>query len=265
MRKPFGILVFGHARPLHLADVLESLCRQHALQYVHVWLDGHQGQPDIKYKTELVADVVSKYDVAEVIRHNGNLGFRKLILQAFTYAVQKFDSFLVLEDDCFPTANAVTEFRDSLDDIAKNSDVFSVYGHPFLMAEEAGCCTRFQGWGWGTTSDKLRPYLDKLIDCYSLTEERYLEFVRSCLSEEVIQRLDVTPPRLATHTLTKFFAWDETLALLTALDGKVHRLTPTRTIYNFGASEDSSRFKNVDWYRKPPFNMVPHSEVWEYF
>lgn len=265
MRHPFGIILFGHTRPLYLADVLESLERQNALQYTHVWLDGHQGRPDVKHKTELAAEVVSNYAVAELCRHNGGLGFRKLILQALTHAVQQFDSFVVLEDDCFPTRNAVEMFREGLNTIANQDDVFSVYGHPFMMAEENGCCTRFQGWGWATTSVKMAPYLDKLIDCYSLTEARYLEFVSSALTNDLIERLDVTPPRLCTHTLTKFFAWDETLALLTAMDGKVHMKTKERAIYNFGASEDASRFKNVDWYRKPPFNMISHAEVWEYY
>ena len=261
----FGILLFGHARPLHLADVLESLSRQGALKYTHVWLDGHQGRPDVKHRTDLVAEVVSKYDVAAVYRHNGALGFRKLIIQAFMMAVQQFRSLLVLEDDCFPTHNAVEVFRNCFAELENTPEVFSVYGHPFMMAESEGVCTRFQGWGWGTTSERLTKYLDKLIDCYSLTEVRYLEFVESVLTDEMVARLDVTPPRLATHTLRKFFAWDETLGLLTAMDQKVHRVTPVRTIYNFGASEDSSRFKNIDWYRQPPFNMISQSEVWDYF
>ena len=125
--------------------------------------------------------------------------------------------------------------------------------------------TRFQGWGWGTTAAKLTPFLEKLLDCYSLTEEQYLSFVHSVLSDELRRKLDVTPPRQVSHTITRFFAWDETLALLTALEGKVHKKTPARTIYNFGASRESSRFKDVEWYAKPPFNMVSHADIWKYF
>lgn len=262
----FGILVFGHSRPLHIADVLESLDRQGAIGCVHVWIDGHQGIPDLKRSTELVAEVASRYRVAEVRRHNGLLGFRKLVLHALQEAAGRFRHLMVLEDDCFPTRHAVSLFRDELVAIEHDDSVFSVYGHPFLVdAERQGFCTRFQGWGWGTTAARLQPYLDRLIDCYSMPEAEFLGFVGDNLTKEVVGRLDVTPPRLPSVTLRKFFAWDEVLALLTAMDGKRHKLTSERTIYNFGGGVDGSRFKNVDWYRCPPFNMVSIEEIWDHY
>lgn len=262
----FGILVFGHSRPLHIADVLESLDRQGAIGSVQVWIDGHQGVPDLKHSTDLVAEVVSRYPIAGVRRHNGMLGFRKLILHALLEATARFRHLLILEDDCFPTRNAVASFREQLAAVEGDDTVFSVYGHPFLVdAESGGTCSRFQGWGWGTTADKLRPYLERLIDCYSMPEAEYLAFVEASLTPAVLARLDVTPPRLPSTTLRNFFAWDETLALLTAMDNKIHKLTPERTIYNFGGGLDGSRFKSVDWYRCPPFNMIALDEVWDYF
>ena len=263
--KEFGIYLFGHTRPLFLVDVLKSLEMQSALSYVEVWLDGHQGEPDKKRMTELAHHTVQQFDVAEIRFHRGALSFRKLILQALCEAVEKYDRFLILEDDCFPTRHAVETFQNELATIATNPQIFSVYGHHFLVPEERDTITRFQGWGWGTTSEKLKPFLSMLLDCYSLTEERYLDYVDSVLTDEIRAVLDVTPPRLPSATLTQFFAWDETLALLTALEGKLHKKTPVRTIYNFGASADSSRFKNIESYTKPPFNMVPHAKIWDYF
>ena len=66
MKDDLSILVFGHTRPLYIADVLESLDKQGAISSVDVWLDGHQGSPETKYKTELVREVVDKYDVRSV-------------------------------------------------------------------------------------------------------------------------------------------------------------------------------------------------------
>lgn len=263
--KEFGILLFGHTRPLYLVDILESLQKQNALQYVNVWLDGHQGLPELKAKTEQVYTVVSKYPVAKIYRHNGNLGFRKLILQALSASVQEFKYIMVLEDDCFPSRNAVNVFREELGKIDSCPDIFSIYGHPFLVKAEKDTCTRFQGWGWGTVNTKLKQYLDRLIDCYFMTEEKYLQFVGKELNDNVRSRLDVTPPRLPSLTLQRFYAWDETLALLTAIDGMVHKKTPVRTIYNFGIGSDASRFKEPRWYIKPPFNMVRHEDIWNYF
>lgn len=265
MKDELCILVFGHARPLCIADVLESLDKQGAISQVNVWLDGHQGRPDVKYKTGLVREVVDKYAVREVNAHNGSLGFRKLILHALDEASVKYKYIIVLEDDCFPTRDAVKIFLDELKKVENDENVFSVYGHPFLVAGEGETFTRFQGWGWGTTGEKLRKHIRQLIYLYSLREQEYLAFVNKSLSPDIVSRLDVTPQRQPTETLKRFFAWDETLGLITALSGQVHKKTPKRTIYNFGASEDSSRFKNISWYLKPPYNMVSHNDIWDYY
>lgn len=265
MYQDLSILLFGHTRATYIADVLESLDSQGAISNVDVWLDGHQGAPDVKYKTELVREVVSNYKVRSLNSHNGSLGFRKLVLHALDHAAANYRYIIVLEDDCFPTRDAINIFMHELKKIEDNRSIFSVYGHPFLVSGEGETFTRFQGWGWATTGEKLKEHIGKLIYLYSLREHEYLEFVRRSLTPEVIDKLDVTPQRQPTETLKRFFAWDETLALLTVLSGQVHKKTPKRTIYNFGACEDSSRFKNINWYLKPPYNMVSHKNIWDYF
>lgn len=261
----FGIIITAFNRPLYLADVLKSLQQQDALQYTEVWIDGHQAVRELKLKTMQTYSVASRYPVKEIRAHRGSLGFRKMILQVMAYAVEHYKHFVILEDDCFPTRNAIDIFRNELKLIETSDEIFSVYGHPFLMPAETETISRFQGWGWGTTAKKMKPYLEKLIDCYSMLESDYLQFVDSVLTDEIVARLDITPPRQPTLTLRDFFAWDETLALLTALDGKLHKKTPQRTIYNFGASLDSSRFKEMERYTAPPFNMVSHEDIWKYY
>lgn len=265
MYQDLSILLFGHTRATSIADVLESLKLQGAIANVDVWLDGHQAVPDVRYKTELVKEVVSNFNVRSVTSHNGSLGFRKLVLHALENASANYRYIIVLEDDCFPTSDAIKIFLEELKKIEDDSSVFSVYGHPFLVGEEGEKFSRFQGWGWATTGKKLQQHIGKLIYLYSLRENEYLDFVNNVLTPEIVARLDVTPPRQPTMTIKQFFAWDETLALLTALSNQGHKKTPKRTIYNFGASADSSRFKNINWYRKPPFNMIGHEDVWDYF
>jgi len=265
MMKEFGILLFGHTRPLFIADVLMSLEKQDALKYVNVWIDGHQGDKYIKIKTDQVYNVVKNFNVENIYKHQGNIGFRKMMLQALSVAIKQYDKIMILEDDCFPTRDAVHIFNEELDNIKNNSEIFSIYGHPFLMGEKNGICTRFQGWGWGTTSEKMKPILKQLIDCYSRTEFDYINYVNSVLTDDIIKRIDITPPRLPTKTLRNYFAWDETTSLLTALAGMVHKPTNPRTIYNFGVSTDSSRFYDISAFEKPPYNMVAHENIWDYF
>jgi len=263
--KDFGIVVFGHSRPLMLGDTLESLKRQDALQFVDLWVDGYQGVVELRNKVELTHKIADSYPISIRRYHRGQLGFRKLILLAMQSAVENYKHILFLEDDCFPTRNAVTLFREELEKMESDEGIFSVYGHPFLMAEDGGSCTRFQGWGWATTGEKLAPYVDEMISLYSRTEQDYLDFVDNTLTEELVAILDVTPPRQPSYTLRAFFAWDETLAMLTARDGKKHKLTKERVIYNCGIGADASRFAGEETFFKPPFNIVLPQDVWNYF
>lgn len=263
--KDFGILVFGHTRAHMLGDLLESLKRQGAIGLVDLWIDGHQGKTDLKNKVHVTQKVADAYDVGVRRYHNGQLGFRKTMLQAMQVAANEYKHAVFLEDDCFPSRHAVEVFRRELEKLESDPTVFSVYGHPFGMAEETGSCTRFQGWGWGTTSDKLKPYLQPLIDCYSMSEQSFLDLTRSKLTPEIIARLDVTPPRQPSYTLNTFFAWDETLALLCALKGQVHKPTQSQVIFNCGMGDGSSHFTAESRFREPPFNLIHPDEVWTHF
>jgi hypothetical protein len=140
-----------------------------------------------------------------------------------------------------------------------------VYGHPFLTPSETETCARFQGWGWGTTSQKMLPILNELTQCFSMTESQYLEFVARTLTPEVEQAINVTPGRQPTDTLRRFFAWDETVCLLAARRGLAHKPTNPRVIYNFGLGTDGTHFDDVDVHRNPPFNMISLEEVWDVY
>jgi hypothetical protein len=261
----FGIIVFGHTRVKELDLLLESLRRQDALQYTEVWLDGFQGNQVLKQRIQKTTEVVGKYPVKHLHTQSGNFGFRKMLILGLVAMCKKYRDILILEDDCFPTRDAVSIFKQELDIIRNNRRIFSAYGHHFLMESENRTCPRFQGWGWATTSEKLMPLLRQLIDCYSMSEEKYLEFVSLLLTPDVKAKIDVTPPRQPSYTLEKFFAWDETICLLTALNHQVHKPTIKRTIYNCGMGDSSTHFKDTSLFRSPPFNLISPDEAWEYF
>ena len=198
-KKAFGIILFGHTREKHLNAILESLKLQGELGCVEIWLDGHQGNPVLKAKCEKVARMVDNYDVEQVIAHNGHLNFRKLIIQSLESSIDKYRNILVLEDDCFPTRNAVSIFRTQLESIENKPEIFSVYGHHFLVDAEKENIGRFQGWGWGTNTNKLTTILPQLKACYLMQEARYLEYVEKNLTPEVIDAIDCTKGREAIY------------------------------------------------------------------
>ncbi|MGI9433368.1 MAG: sulfotransferase domain-containing protein, partial [Geminicoccaceae bacterium] len=264
-KEPIGIALFGFDRDELVQNSLDSLARQNRVHDVHLWVDGDQGNPAKRKRTTAVARLGKKFNVKRIHQHRGNLGFRKMMLQAMTYMSLHYDKIIFLEDDCFPNRDCIATFSDELDAIRDRADVFSVYGHHFDLPNESEYFSRFQGWGWATTSEKLRPLLDDLIQCFFMTEERFLAFTREAMTPEILRLIDVTPGRQPSATLKEFFAWDEALCLLTALRGLKHKRTRERTVYNCGAGERSTHFADLASFRKPPYNMIAASEVWDHF
>lgn len=260
-----GIAVFGYNRPTLLKNTLTSLQKQGRLSQVHLWLDGHQGSPWRRAAVEAVRTVAATFPDIQVHANNGNIGMRKMILHGLYAMIADYDRIIVLEDDCFPTADCIEQFENELDALTHEDNVFSVYGHPFGLPNETRDFTRFQGWGWATTADRLSPLLRELLDCFLMSEQKFLAFTNDALTPDVLRRIDVTPGRQPSVTLRQFFAWDETLCLLTALRNLNHRRSGKRIIYNCGVGDGASHFNDIDNYRKPPFCMIMAEEVWDVF
>ncbi|MEM9234547.1 MAG: hypothetical protein AAGA69_09985, partial [Pseudomonadota bacterium] len=263
--KPLGIAVFAFDRTQNLEAVLESLKLQDALSTTHVFIDGDQGRPAKRKILDRTEEIARSYNVAAIHRQRGNFGFRKMMILAIKRMFDLHEHVLFLEDDCFPTRYAAKGFSFELSDIEKRDDIFSVYGHHFQVDGEEDSFPRFQGWGWASTRDKMMAIWPILRDCYMMPEGEYLAFVDKALTPEVRARLEATPGRSAVDTVTKFFAWDETLALLTAANNLGHRPARERLVYNFGIGVGSTHFGANPVFRQPPFNMISPDEVWTHF
>lgn len=266
MIKPLGIIVFGHRRRLQLQNVLESLRRQGALELTHVFIDGYSHSLELREQVEACRNLQGNYSQASWQCFNGRSGIEKLMLDGLSFMARTYDKIIVLEDDCFPAHNAVEVFTKTLIDVESDPSIYSVYGHHFGTPTETENFTRFQGWGWATTRNKLIPVLSQLKAMFMMSETDYLEWTTTALTPEILAKLDVTPGRNVIHVLQRQFSWDSATALLTALLNISHRKTPERVIYNCGLGADSGHFReDSEFLRNPPFNMVGVDEVWQYF
>lgn len=264
LKKRFGIAVFTHTRYEHLELILASIKAQGFLPEVNIFIDGHQNKGSLKQMTDKCKNVAkgSGINNSLIFKRNSLLGFRKAILHGLVHMTNNYESFLVLEDDCYPLKDGINTIKSDLESISNNPSVFSVYGHRFEMeSENSGYCTRFQGWGWATTAAKMAPVLKELIYLYSLDERDFLEFIQYSMSNEIRNRLNVTPPRNPTDCLDCLFAWDETISLLCALKGLVHKPTQKTSIINFGIDIGESDFSDSDRFRLPPYNMKSISDI----
>ena len=266
-KEKFGVLVIGYIRPMHLQSVLESLRQQDALSMTHIWLDGSASRQELSLSaTAMCSEVAHNFTVRELRNHYGHMGIEKLMLDGLEFMSQNYDTFLILEDDCFPCSDAVSVFRKELEAIQTEASVFSVYGHHFETESEENVISRFQGWGWGTTADKINAILPKMRKLFNLSEKDYLEYIEKDISSDDCQRLDVTPGRDVLNVIRRHFSWDSCLSLITAQHKMFHKKTAKKTIYNFGLNTGSGHFNsNNDVFRKPPFNMITADEVWNFF
>ncbi len=259
-----GILVTAYARPHLLKLVLESLKRQDALSITNVWIDGTAGRRELSADTKSCAEIADAYAVREIRSHTGHLGIEKLMIDGLALMMERYEN-IIIEDDCFPTSSAIAVFDKALDDLAEDKSVFSVYGHHFLSPGEERRFTRFQGWGWATTAQKLRSVHDEISRLFLLNEESYISSVKNMLSPDVVARLDRTPSRNVIDTASRFFSWDSCTALVTATRGLVHAPTQPRVIYNCGLDVNHGHFAPNEKFRHPPFNMISPDEVWSFF
>ncbi|WP_207459124.1 hypothetical protein [Azospirillum sp. SYSU D00513] len=261
-----GILVFGHTRLDHILLTLESLGRQGCLPRTEVWLDGHSAHQEWKPRVRAVRKAVADaYPEVRRTFYEGRVGIEKLMLDALSAASERYERIIVLEDDCFPTRDAITLFEEALGIAAADPASYSVYGHPFLVPAEGDTITRFQGWGWATSSEKLVALLPDLRRCFAMSEPEYLAFVERSLTPDVCARLDVTPGRDVINVLRSFFSWDSCTALLAAQRGLHHRRTRKRAVYNCGMGPDSSHFATSELLRNPPYNMISLHEAFDHW
>lgn len=262
----FGIIVFGHRRKKNLLNVLESLKRQNVLAVTHVWIDGYSHSPELKEQVEDCQSLRNDYPHAYWQIHIGRQGIEKIMLDGLSFMSRRYEKIIVLEDDCFPTSNAISVLLKDLAEIENDQSVYSVYGHHFETPNEGRMFSRFQGWGWATTRKKLIPILSQLKAMFMMSEEDYLTWVASALSPETTAKLNVTPGRDVIKVLNRQFSWDSATALLTAILGMSHYKTSERVIYNCGLGVNSGHFPaDSDVLRQPPFNMIGAEEVWQYF
>jgi FkbM family methyltransferase len=264
--KQFGIIVFGHRRKQHLRNVLESLKRQDVMAFTHVWIDGSSHASELDVLVKDCQSLKAEYSEANWQFHYGRLGIEKLMLDGLSFMARQYEKIIILEDDCFPTSNAVSVFLEHLTEIENDPTVYSVYGHHFETPNEGKTFSRFQGWGWATTRQKLIPVLSQLKAMFIMSEDEYLKWTDSALTPEIISKLAVTPGRDVVNVLRQQFSWDSASTLLTAILGLLHMKTSQKVIYNCGIGVGSGHFKDdSDFLRSPPYNMIAVNEVWQYF
>ena len=253
--KNLKIVIFAYNRPTYLYIILEILKKQNCLKNVTLLIDGDQNTRNIKKDT--VFQIAKSYKTLKIINNKSKFGMRKQVITTFNYLIKKNYKIIFIEDDCIPTLDCIFQMNQELDKIKDNNKIFSVYGALFGHKNEKynKFFSRFQSWGWGTTSGKIQFILKDLIKLYLLNEKEYVNYIKKNINYRIKKKINTIKEKSATKTLYNFFAWDETVNFLCAKKNKFHLQTKKRVFIPL-MSNNSVHFKDNYKNTLYPFNMI---------
>jgi glycosyltransferase involved in cell wall biosynthesis/GT2 family glycosyltransferase len=142
--------------------VLRALEMQN-IQNLIIFSDAPKTSEDMKgvRQTRLLLENI-RWTQPDIIYQQENQGLARSIVAAANYAIQRHDSFILLEDDCVPQPHFYDWFRTCLERYREVPKVFGISGYSIPIPEEirasypydAYFFPRMGSWGWATWKDR---------------------------------------------------------------------------------------------------------------
>lgn len=159
-------IIFTYNRPQHTAKVLDGLKRSEVLpSKLIIFQDGIKKTTDLS-DWEKVGEIISKvkWCDTEIYIAPENRGLANSIIAGVSYAFERYDAVIVLEDDCVPHPKFMTYMIAGLNKYEAHKQVYSIGGGdtwPINLTkekEDAYFCGRITSLGWGTWKDRWAQY-----------------------------------------------------------------------------------------------------------
>lgn len=156
------VIVVCYKRPLHTAQVLRALEEQNVRNLI-IFSDAPRTLADVAgvRQTRALLEQI-RWTSPDIVYQQENQGLARSVVAAANYAAGKYDSFILLEDDCVPQPHFYDWFRDCLDRYEKVPGVFGISGYSIPLPLEirtsypydAYFFPRMGSWGWATWKDR---------------------------------------------------------------------------------------------------------------
>ena len=156
MKHPVALTAYN--RPAHTLAVLDALRRQGA-EPLYVFCDGPKDGADAAC-VRGVRDIVAGIDWTEptVVTQEENIGLARSIVGAVDYVLDRYETVILLEDDCLPLPGFLPFMRRCLDLYRDDARIFSVGGYTPPLPDEVLAdypwnvyfIHRPETWGWAT-------------------------------------------------------------------------------------------------------------------
>lgn len=162
MKESIGLGVFAYNRPSHLKRVLYSIINN-KIKSFHLFIDGPKNKNDLEnIKTiNFIAKEMNKKKF-QIFIHNQkkNIGLKKSIIYGADKLSQKYDKFIIIEDDCVIYKNFFSFMKKNLKlNVFQKYDIAAIYAFQFneiqdkKMSLHSLLVSNFIPWGWGTLSN----------------------------------------------------------------------------------------------------------------
>ncbi len=160
-----AIILFTYNRSEHTKRVLEALRHNTILpQKLYIFQDGLKSDESDEEWTKVNA-LINETDFCptEVHVSDKNKGLAASIVSGINYVFRRYDTVIVLEDDCVPAANFVCFMQKCFEKYESDKRVYSVSGYAWPIDLKKGeydvyGCGRISSWGWGTWKDRWAIY-----------------------------------------------------------------------------------------------------------
>jgi len=156
--KQTPVILIAYKRPQHTRQVLEAL-KRHGRTNLFIFSDAPRSAAD-RSAVEETRALIHAIDWCRptVIEQSVNLGLARSIVSAADFVLERYDSFILLEDDCVPQEHFFEFMEDCLERYAENDKVFGVSGYSVQIPDEIRAnypydlyfFPRIGSWGWAT-------------------------------------------------------------------------------------------------------------------
>lgn len=180
--KTVPIVLICYNRPWHTFEVLKAL-EEHNVQNLIIFSDAPKSEKDTEnvFKTRSLFESI-RWTKPEIILQEQNQGLAKSIVSAVDYALETYDSMILLEDDCVPQKYFFDFIYDCLIKYEDLERVFGITGYSVTIPDDIlksypfdlYFFPRIGSWGWATWRTK-----------WNLYEKDIVTLLESCIKEVI--------------------------------------------------------------------------------
>lgn len=157
--RSLAIAIFAYRRPKNISKILETLQITGILESTDAFIfcDGARDCEAEEAVARTIEVALQFQDKGlQVVRRQGNLGLSQNIMKGLTYLSERYNGFIVIEDDVLIDGATLVRMKNLLGSDSLGADIGAVNCSLFgsvTSENEWVTSNRFISWGWGTRAD----------------------------------------------------------------------------------------------------------------